>query len=530
MAAVKKGETLQQLLIVWNALDGRRRFAVGAATAGIVIMILLLARVANNPSMALLYSGLDPSASGEVITALEQTGTRYSVRGNSIFVPSDQRDVMRMTLAEQGLPATSTAGYELLDTLTGFGTTAQMFDAAYWRAREGELARTILAWPQIKSARVHIANPVAKPFSKVGVPVASVTVKMTSGALSRDRVRALRFLVASAVAGLSPDDVSIIDSDHGLMSAGDAQSSAENAGNERAVALKNNVERLLTARVGPGNVVVEVTIDTILDRETIVERRFDPDNRVAVSTDTEEVSTSATDGGNGQVTVASNLPDGDATKGGDSSKSTNSETRERVNYEVSETTRELIKSPGTISRISVAALVNGITSVGSDGRSTWSARSADELQSLSSLIQSAIGFSESRGDVVTIKSLEFPAHSTDGTVAENSVFAGLAANTPMLLQTGLLALVVLGLGMFVVRPILTAEPKHLLSAPEIARLDDPDQSKREALNAEGSGQTILLGEHASDDPVAQLRKIISERQEESIEVLRNWIDSSNEPA
>lgn len=98
--------------------------------------------MAAQPSMTLLYSGLEPGAAGEVVQALEQRGVVHEVRGRAIYVESGQRDELRMTLASEGLPQNNSKGYELLDTLSGFGTTAQMFDAAYWRAKEGELART----------------------------------------------------------------------------------------------------------------------------------------------------------------------------------------------------------------------------------------------------------------------------------------------------------------------------------------------------------------------------------------------------
>ena len=116
--------------------------------------------------MTLLYAGLDPAAAGEVITALEQRGIAYSVQGDAIYVDGSKRDQSRMALAQEGLPKGGGAGYELLDDLNGFGTTAQMFDAAYWRAKEGELARTILVIPQVRAARVHLANQQSRPFAR----------------------------------------------------------------------------------------------------------------------------------------------------------------------------------------------------------------------------------------------------------------------------------------------------------------------------------------------------------------------------
>ena len=115
-------------------------------------------------------------AAGDVVRALEQRGATFDVRGGSIFVDSSQRDELRMTLASEGLPANSTSGYELLDSLSGFGTTSQMFDAAYWRAKEGELARTIVASSQFAMARVHIASTGSNPFQRGITPKASVSV------------------------------------------------------------------------------------------------------------------------------------------------------------------------------------------------------------------------------------------------------------------------------------------------------------------------------------------------------------------
>lgn len=132
---------MQQVLSFWSMLDMRRRAIVVAATVAMFAAILALTRVASAPSMTLLYAGLEPAAAGEVVAALDQWAVSYEVRGDSIWVDGAQRDQLRMALAADGLPASGGAGYELLDSLSGFGTTSQMFDAAYLRAKEGELAR-----------------------------------------------------------------------------------------------------------------------------------------------------------------------------------------------------------------------------------------------------------------------------------------------------------------------------------------------------------------------------------------------------
>ena len=208
-----------------------RSWVAGGASVLVFALILLLARGVGSADMALLYSGLDDQTAGEVIAALETQGATYEVRGASIFVTATERDVLRLQLAGEGLPRATTQGYELLDSLSGFGTTAQMFDAAYWRAKEGELARTILASPNIRAARVHISSSNGRPFGRSTDVSAAVTVTTNGMTPAAKQVQSLQFLVAAAVAGLSPDDVAIIDSSGGLLSG-----EINDFGNDRAAA------------------------------------------------------------------------------------------------------------------------------------------------------------------------------------------------------------------------------------------------------------------------------------------------------
>ena len=548
---------LQQLFDVWQALDLRKRVIVIAATAAMFAAILAISSMASKPQMSLLYAGLGGVESGEVVSALDQSGVHYEVRGDAIFVPAAQRDSLRMTLAAQGLPAEGAAGYELLDSLSGFGTTSQMFDAAYWRAKEGELARTIAASPAIRSARVHIAHPTDQPFRKDLKPTASVTITAASGGLGAAQVKALRYLVASAVSGMSPDDVSVIDSARGLIASGD-EASVMTSANDRASALKKNVERLLAARVGAGNAVVELSVETVNEREAITEHHFDPESRVAISTDTVETSKNSDATQPGAVTVASNLPQN---AGGDSgqSKSQSTETRERTNYEVSETRRELLRTPGAIKRLSVAVLVDGLTTVNSDGTTSWQPRPEPELAALKQLVSSAVGFNEARGDVITLQSMQFEAVPTLGTTATSGTLSDVSLDLTQIIQIAVLAVVALILGLFVARPILTQKlqtaaaelppPERPVSTAltgEIAEDEMPDMNMQvisdydvgdmpmtmnSAFDMGGVGD---MGESddfgQSADPVTRLKKMITERQSESVEILRSWMEETEEKA
>ncbi len=540
---------MQQFLKVWSGLDLRRQIIVVLATVGIFFGILTMSRMASAPSMTLLYAGLESGAAGDVVRSLEQRGVTFEVRGGAIFVDQNERDQLRLTLASEGLPANSNRGYELLDTLTGFGTTSQMFDAAYWRAKEGELARTIVSSPHVAMARVHIASTGSNPFQRGVTPKASVSLTPNGSAITAAQGKAVRFLVSSAVAGLSPDDVAVIDANGALI--GQAEDTQPAVGGEdRAQVLRDRVQRLLEARVGFGNAVVEVSVDTVTESEAIREHRFDPDGRVAISTETEESTNSSSDAGGGDVTVASNLPDQENGAGGDSSSSQNSETRERINYEVSETEREVIRAPGAIKRVTVAVLVNEPTITDDAGQTQPAPREEAEMSALRELVSSAVGFDEARGDIITIKSMALQTVPPVGTVAGTSILDSFNLDIMSAIQMIVLAAVTLILGLFVVRPLLSKEPAPALPAP--TALPPFGEGAEPALSGEVTSDSFelpdlnaepvfggdlpaladlpMMGGPSTEAPVDRLREMISERQDETVEILRSWLEDKEENA
>ena len=535
-----------QLLSVWTSLDLRRQIVLVAATLAMFFGVLAMSRMATAPSMTLLYSGLESGAAGDVVRSLEQRGVTFEIRGGAIFVDSRERDQLRMTLASEGLPANGSRGYELLDSLSGFGTTSQMFDAAYWRAKEGELARTIVSSPHVAMARVHIASTGSNPFQRGVTPKASVQITPNGGELNAQQAKAIKFLVASAVAGLSPDDVAVINANGSLV--GNSDEAPSVGDDDKAIAIKERVERLLEARVGFGNAVVEVSVETVTESEEFRERRFDPESRVAISTDTEERTSNSSEAGGGDVTVASNLPDAEG-GGGDSATSQNNETRERVNYEVSETERAVVRSPGAIKRLTVAVLVNDLADVDQAGQVTTSPRPEEELVALRELVSSAVGFDEERGDVITIKSMALQSIPASGTEASTSFMDQIEIDVMSAIQMAVLAIVTVILGLFVVRPLLSRPSPQLASPPQLPDLEAGGMIENGSGGDQDSGfeglPDLSFGGEAgdlpdlpglpdfsggglSDDPVDRLRSMIGERQEETVEVLRSWLEEERE--
>lgn len=528
---------LNNLLSVWANLDLGKKVTVVLATLGMFAAVLLLARTTNQKDFDLLFGGLEPSVAGEVITALEQRGAVYEVRGGAIYVEANIRDSLRMSLAGEGLPSNNAKGYELLDDLSGFGTTSQMFDAAYLRAKEGELARTILANPLISSARVHISAANSRPFGAKEQSSAAVTVSTQGASLSQQQIKALQYLIAAAVSGLSAEDVAVIDDDGGLLSNTEEPSTTLQA-DERATMLQQRAERLLLARVGPGNAVVELSLDTVSQTEQIIERVIDPESRIAISTDITEATESSNDSRSGEVTVASNLPDGDGAASG-SSKSETNETRSLTNYEVSQTERQIVINPGAVRRMTVAVLVNDVPTANDDGSVTFAPRSEQELASLQELVASAVGLDETRGDVITLHSLPFEQIETADASGTLVSATPSLLNMGQLIKAGILAAVAIILGLFVVRPILAGGKGQSVS-DSITALPLPDANGDAligAVNMNGAIESDFAGAanntlpaidtSQSANAVERLRELIVERENETVQLLHNWIEDGS---
>lgn len=517
---------MQGFVPVWRVLSPAKRVVLVIAVVATIFVFSVLARTASKPPMSLLYAGLDPQVSGDVLAALDRSSTPYEIRGEAIYVPSSKRDAVRMSLAAQGLPDKGQAGYELLDKLNGFSTTSDMFDATYWRAKEGELARTILATPGVRAARVHIANPHAGPFSRnTPNPTAVVTITTGANSLSAPQAQAIRYLVSSAVSGLDAERVAVIDSERGvILTPGEPNSMAPDpqAIEDREQKMENDILNLLEARVGPGNARVQVALEVDTEHEAVSEVVYNPDGRVMSGKETTEISESSSGGGSagagGAVSVSSNLPSGDAGAGGGQSQSKRTETRETVHYDMSETKREREKFPGAIRKLSIAVFVNQIAEQeGEDGNPVL--RSDEEIGKLKTLVANAVGLDETRGDTLTIQTLPFKSVSNDGVLVKSDPVGDFIQNHLMTaIQIFVLSIVTLILGLFVVKPLLM--PKDL-----------PAQL------AQGAGAQAIAGRDAaaiaspqSADEISTLKEVATNNSDEAAALIKSWLETAEDAA
>ncbi len=399
---------------------------LGAVAVAVLAAMGLLAYGVSRPEMGTLYAGLDDAEAGRILTQLQtmKVPAQVGPDGASIQVPADQVARTRMLLAQQGLPSAGGAGYELFDSQGALGLTSFMQRLNRLRAAEGELARTIQTLSGVKSARVHLSVPDPEtPAGRQAATTASVVVRTVSGGLDRAGALSIRHLVASAVPGLRPGMVTVMDG-NGVLLAADGEEgglAALKAEEMRAATeqrLARAVEEMLAPRFGVGNVRVRVAAEIDLGRETLREQTFDPNSRVERSTQTVEEREDSTDRDTERpTTVEQNLPLEDVNAAAATARSQRDRAEETTNYELSSKLRERVQDAGEIKRLAVAVVVNGSYVTGPDGQQAYQPRSEAELRQVANLVRTGIGFSESRGDQVTVENLQFIAAAEEGSTA-----------------------------------------------------------------------------------------------------------------
>lgn len=420
-------ETLRRLGLVKVAL------LAGVAIGLIAFFSYVSTRLAA-PPMALLYSELTSQDAGQIISRLEAQGITHELRagGTQIWAPADRVLRLRMSLAEQGMPRGGAVGYEIFDRADTLGTTSFTQGLNHLRALEGELARTISSLSPVQGARVHLVIPKRELFTRERQePTASVVLRMRdAGRLPKHQVLAIQHLVAAGVQGLKPARVSVIDDRGNLLARGtgegeDGQSAASNADDMRRSyeqRLARTIEDMLERSLGPGKVRAEVSAEMDFDRIVTNSESFDPEGQVVRSTQTVSESSSGSDGAGGQPTsVGSNLPGGDPSAAGGRSSNQSARNEETVNYEITRTTRSHVREAGTVKRLSVAVLVDGGVAPGADGKRAYTPRKPEEIQQITALVRSAVGFNQQRGD--TLEVVNLPFNQLEESVVESSLMS-----------------------------------------------------------------------------------------------------------
>ena len=531
---------------------GLPRLAAMAVVAALMLGFFgfLIAR-AQTPNLAPLYTGLSLEDSSAIVSELQTLNVPYELRGDgdTILVPRDQITTTRMTLAGSGLPQRGQVGYEIFDEQSTLGATSFVQNINNVRALEGELARTITSLTRIKSARVHLVLPERELFRRERTDPSASIVLSVRGQLATGEIRAIQHLVASAIEGLTPMRVSIVDDQGNLLASGsgdDEQSLLAGQAAERTLGFENRmrtrVEDMLANVVGAGRARVEVSAEIDYNRSTTTQETFDPESQVVRSSQVRETE-NLTAGANGQVTVANELPGASQNNGAGGATEQGTSSEEVTNYEISKTTQTAVTEAGAIKRLSVAVVVDGIYTTDQNGVPVYAPRSADEIAQILTLVRSAVGYAEARGDSVEVVNMQFaerPELAAPGTDAA----AGLLDFTRDDLMNGaemaVTLLIALALVFFVMRPllrkVLTPETQAL-ALPSGAELghhgvlaangeviaEEPEEPRDKTpawvANAKSMGETQL-------QTLKTVGTLVEENPRQAALIVRDWLGSA----
>ena len=418
--ALAIGGQAQQIMTNLSGLGVRKLSALGLVGLLVLAVVGLGSYYLSRPDMEVLYSGLDRTDVTRIGAALTEAGIAFDVsaKGDAILTPFASTAPARMLLAEKGLPRSENAGYELFDNLGSIGLTSFMQEITRVRALEGEIARTIQSLAHIRAARVHIVLPDEGSFRRnERKPSASVVIR-TDQPEDFSSAQAIRQLVSSAIPGMTPDEVTILSSDGTLLASGDDSASSAPTklfGIERIVAksVEDSIRRTLSPYLGIGNFQTSVTARLNTDRRLISERTFDPDVRVERSIRSiRENGESENSTKENAVGVQQDIqPAGGqaATSSGQTSKDNNERREELTNYEINEKTVQTTSEGYSVEKLSIAVVVNRARLRESLGEDATDAQIDARLAELQSLIASAAGISDERGDQLKLTAVDFIA-------------------------------------------------------------------------------------------------------------------------
>jgi len=425
----------QNKTLEWvNRLRANPKIPLMVASAAAVAILVAMVLWAKSPDYRTLFSNLSDQDGGAIVTQLTQMNIpyRFADNGGALEVPADKVHELRLRLAQQGLPKGGTVGFELLDQ-EKFGISQFSEQVNYQRALEGELSRTIETLGPVKSARVHLAMPKPSLFVREQKsPSASITVNLEPGrALDEGQISAVVHLVSSAVAGLPPGNVTLVDQGGHLLTQSNTNARDLNDAQLKYTAdvearVQRRIEAILGPIVGNSNVHAQVTAQVNFDNKEQTDEQYRPNgDATQAAIRSRQVSESDQSGSpypGGVPGALSNTPapapsapiatppanqaangQNNTARATTTTGPRNSQRSETSNYEVDRTIMHTKKNVGDVQRLSVAVVVNYRNLP--DGKPL--PLTNDQMKQIEDLTREAMGFSTTRGDTLNVVNSPF---------------------------------------------------------------------------------------------------------------------------
>ena len=474
----------------------------------------------NRPDYQVLFTNLDAKDAGRIMEKLREKRVPFELKegGSAVLVPDEQVYELRLELASEGIPRGQNIGFEIFDDMS-FGTTEFVQRLKYQQALQGELARTISGFDAVAQTRVHIVSSGDSLFAEEEKPAtASVVLKLVSGRdLDQRQLQGIINLVARAVKGLKPENITVVDLAGGLLSKGHDDNRAgalsKNQFEHRHKLereIESSIRTMLEPIIGINRVVARVSADLDFGQVNISEERYDPES---IAVRSEQRQKEATSGGgmtSGSPTFQKGREGGGAASGGFSKENA------VINYEMNKINKQIISSVGDIKRLSAAVIIDGpyASEKGPNGETIqkFIPRSRRDMKTFEDIIKKAIGFNESRGDQVSVSNIPFALQEEGEVVFEEKSLTWLGyakkAGKP-LLNIVLVALFFL----LAVRPFKRwmSQTGEYIQRTALSQGDDALR-----ISSDSAQGNIAQGR-------GQLNDISKSQPDEAAEVIRGWI-------
>ncbi len=519
----------QQLNALGANLTRGQKLVIGTTALAVLVGLLAVVGVASHQDWRPVFTRLEPNDAAAITASLdaERIPYRLEAGGSAIMVPSEMQDRVRLRLASQGLPKGGSVGFELFDDSDPWSGRRE-HEVRTKRALEGELARTISRVEGVQAAKVHLALPAESVFvDQDKPPTASVMVDMIAGrTLLPGQVDGIRRLVAAGVERLETGNVEIVDGRGELLSKPadvDGKNAALEFKNDVESALEDQAKKILEPLLGKGNVQVRVNAD--VDFSKVRERiEIIDDEKVVVSHETRssEKRDPIAPGPGGVPGARAPTPEGLQAVGGGLATERK---QEDISYTIPKTMRTVEAPVGQLRRLTVAVVVNGAFDEGAPSGDDetpsrqYRERTDAEMTKYSTLVKNAIGFTEQRGDTITVAQERFQADLL--TAGPPPYWYDLVRSlTPWLVAL----LIALLLVLFGVRPLV----KFATAPPDS---DIPTLTPEEAEAALASGAVLgELGEGEAPPLVMGEDGLLIPADEADRELLAGMVAGGNDPS
>jgi len=447
--------------------DLSRKISIAFTLALVIAGFALMFMWANQTDYQVLFNNLSPEDGGAILSKLRERNIPYKIEANGtvIMVPSEKVHELRLTLAGDGLPQGGNVGFEIFDH-TDFRTTKFVQELNYRRALQGELARTINQFKEVNNSKVFIVIPKESLFVEDSKPATAAIQLDLRSTLPPAKLAAIIHLVASAVEGLEPGQVTVVDTKgRVIFKGGDGDGPSALLSNTQLdykdkveAEIRKNVQSMLEGIVGMGKAIVRVNAEIDFSRATSNEEEYDPYATVVRSERIAQESGQSSEGTAKTAQTLINKRRGVVPPATGAEKK-NSKKDVATNYEINKITRTILKPAGTIKRLSVAAVIDGTYAAETlpDGttKKTYVPRSEEELKKFENLVKRAMGYSEDREDQISLNSMPFSgsisADALPETMGSKFDIMKLVGNYKRIVVNLLLVILVFFL---VIRPLL----------------------------------------------------------------------------